>query len=197
MNPVPPVHVLLYRACIWRMLAQTQPVTVTERRRLGWPSLAGNQNKQRPVERIHTNETGTESPARSLLGRWKWCVNVHAEQIWSFALIVPLIFADMLSAALEPASLPHLFSFHQQDFKAHFVSSATVPPSLARYCSYNRVPQLEVKSLAIPPPWLRPPIASVATTELSATPSASGHPSLLQLTRLHSSGDFFYDHGFN
>lgn len=28
---------------------------------------------------------------------------------------------------------PHLFSFHHQDFKAHFVSSATVPPFLPTY----------------------------------------------------------------
>lgn len=36
----------------------------------------------------------------------------------------------MLPLALKHFSLPHLFSFHQQDFKAHFVSSATVPPFL-------------------------------------------------------------------
>lgn len=29
-----------------------------------------------------------------------------------------------------PTTHPHLFSFHQQDFKAHFVFPATVPPSL-------------------------------------------------------------------
>lgn len=83
-------------------------------------------------------------PGRSLFGRWKWCVNVHAEQIWAFALIVSLIFADVLPPGLEPASLPHLFSFHQQDFKAHFVASATVPPFL-------------------PPP--SPPLASPAPTK--------------------------------
>lgn len=66
----------------------------------------------------------------------------------------------MLPLTLKHFSLPHLFSFHQQDFKAHFVSSATVPPFLPLpplpFTPSNQVPQLEVKSLAMPPPCFWP-----------------------------------------
>lgn len=192
MNPVPPVHVLLYRVCI-RGKARSNTTSECDRRS---PPL----HRHLPRTKINrgpwsasTQTRGLRNgPGGSLSGRWKWCVNVHVEQIWSFALIVSLIFADVLPPALELVSLPHLFSFHQQDFKAHFVSSATVPPSLppslssspssSRSSSSNQVPQLEVKSLAIPPSLaLAPPSPSIATSELSATPSASGQPSLFRL----------------
>lgn len=109
----------------------------------------------------------------------KLCMNVHTEQIWSFAFTDSLIFADMLPLTLKHFSLPHLFSFHQQDFKAHFVSSATVPPFLPRsfpsfpFSHSNHVPQLEVKSLAIPPPCFWPPLPSLSPSKLSATPSSA------------------------
>lgn len=153
------------------------------------------QNKQRPAEHIHTNERVQNRPGLYLFQRWERCGSVRAEQIRSFALIVSLIFADVLPLALQPPTpSPHLFSFHQQDFKAHFVSSATVPPfpppSLppipsSHISRSNQVPQLEVKSLAIPPPWFWPPIPSVATSKLSATPSASCRPLLRFIVLAH------------
>lgn len=68
---------------------------------------------------------------------------------------------------------PPLFPFHQQDFKAHFIFLATVEPSLllslprfpssppfSPFSFSYQVPQLEVKSLAIPPPQFWPLLPS-------------------------------------
>lgn len=109
-------------------------------------------------------------------------MNVLPEQICSFAFTHSQLFASMLAPTLNHFSLPHLFLFHQQHFKAHFVSSVTVPPFLplpdsllpllSLTCS-NQVPQLEVKSLAAPPPCFRPPLPSVSPTKTFATPSSA------------------------
>lgn len=109
---------------------------------------------------------------------YKLCTNMHTEQIWSFAFTDSLIFVDMLPLTLQHFSLPHLFSFHQQDFKAHFVSSATVPPFLPLPPLHLLQPSptaggeiiSNTPSLVLASPSSLP---SLSPSKLSATPSSA------------------------
>lgn len=74
---------------------------------------------------------------------------------------------------------PPLIFFPSTRFQSPFCflcHCSSLPPSLPPLAP-TQVPQLEVKSLAIPPPWFWPPLPSVFPSKLSATPfSASCLP---------------------
>lgn len=86
---------------------------------------------------------------------------------------------------------PPLIFFHQQNFNAHFVSCATVPPFLPffppsfPFSQSNQVPQLEVKSLAIPHPSfslaLLPPLPLSLQAFCNTFPSIVPPPLMLSL----------------
>lgn len=83
----------------------------------------------------------------------------------------------MLPLALKHFSLPHLFSFHQQDFKAHFVSSATVPPFLPLLSLLSLQPSSTAGGEIIsntPSLFLASPLSlPLFSSKLSATPSSA------------------------
>lgn len=122
--------------CLRLEYAHTQPVTVTG----GCCCLtvtAEKQDKEKPAAcmQTHTNEIQKRLGRSLVFSNVVETVRGCAHWIGSFALTDSLIFADVLPPTLKhcnpiPPTPPHLFSFHQQDFKAHFVSSATVPPFL-------------------------------------------------------------------
>lgn len=69
---------------------------------------------------------------------------MHTRKSWSITATWQTCF-HRNTQTLKPSSLPHLFSFHQLNFKAHFVSSATVPPFLPLPCSFPRLPLLSLQ----------------------------------------------------
>ena len=95
------------------------------------------------------------------------------------ANMVIYFFTDSLifASTQNTSPHPHLFSFHQQDFKAHFVSSATVPPSFSFPHSLQPSPTAggeiisNTPSLFFNPPSHPPFLPS--SSKLSATPSSA------------------------
>lgn len=154
--------------CLRLEYAHTQPVAVTG----GCCCLtvtAEEQDKEKPAAymQTHTNEI-QKRPGRSLFfSNVGETVRGCAHWIGSFALTDSLIFADVLLPTLKHCYLPtphtYFLSINKISkpilFPLPLFLPSSPPPSFPFSCS-NQVPQLEVKSLAIPPPWFWPPLPS-------------------------------------